>query len=253
MLNTQQWVQRIFSYMTATNCYPCPRSNEDKKRACFMIIPSKGDKVEIPLFILPQYADMLKQNSPDNATDYISILLEIKGYRSSYASFDRIVKDVFNSSFEDQGLVKIIGKDGANTHTYYASKGALFDSNLKPLMLCTWEMEKRAIDPYQLSLHPQMRSYFTKPLLRIDPELFLSKPDNVGRFVLKKMVSLLLNVVVYTPMRFGELGAIYNHAYTPSLVVEKIPFEIKTVPAPSISTTRESLLNLVLDNLEDMQ
>lgn len=253
MVNTQQWMQQLFSYVTTSNCYSNATDTEDRKRACFMIVPSKGDKVEIPLFVLRQYADMLKQYSLDKATDCISIPLKFKGYKSHYTSFDCIIKDTLNSSFENSGLVKIQGKDGAINHTYYASKGALFDSSLKPLMLCTWQMEKRTIDPYQVSLHPQIKSYFTKPVLRIDPEFFLCKPDNVGRFIIKKMVTMLLDRAVYVPMRFGELGVIYNHDYTPSLVVEKIPFEIRTVPAPSISTTRESLLNLVLDNLEDMQ
>lgn len=256
MRNTEEWMERVFSDPSEAYYRQSQIAAEDRKRAHFMIVPTSGDKVEIPVFIVDQYDEMLKQKAWDNISDCISVPLKYNGYKSNYESFDRIIRSSLSDSFAARGLVKLQGKDGSDIHTYFATSAALFSSNLKPLMMCTWQMEKRDTVPSQRIYSTQkVKSFFVKPILRIDPEFFLAKPDNVGRFVNKKMVSMVLPKVVYTPRSYSYdyIGALYNHAYIPTLMVEKIPFEIRTVPAPSVSTTRETLLNLALENLEDME
>lgn len=256
MRNTEEWMERIFAD-SADECYRfSPLATEDTKTAHFMLVPSKGDKVEIPVFIIKQYGDMLDQKTLDGVPDYISIPLKVSGYKNFYTSFDRIIRSTLHDSFSSHGLVKLQGKDGSDIHTYYATKSALFDKNLNPLMMCTWQMEKRMAIPGQVTYREAVyKSYFIKPILRIAPEFYLAKHDNVGRFINKKMISLILSKATYTPRYYlsDHLGVLYNHPYIPAVLIEDIPFEIKTVPAPSVSTTREELLNLALENLEDME
>lgn len=247
MASIESWINRVFQqpkntcYCISSPSVPLPRVD-----ARYLIIPSAGATVEIPLFVLQEYAEIIRTKTPD----CISVELRCSNHTSPYTTFDRIIKDVLLDNFHTHGLVKLLGKDGSTQHTYYGTKSALFSETLEPFMMCTWLLETKQTKNTQT---PVFKTCLLKPIIRVSPSFFLAKPDNVGRFILKKMIPLLLKRNVYYPNYYNSiLSNIPNNSYTPRLIIEKIPFELKQVDIPSISTTNESLLNLVQSNIEDM-
>lgn len=247
MASIESWISRVFQQPKNT-CYcvsppsvPLPRVDTR-----YLIIPSADAIVEIPLFILQEYAEIIKTKTPD----CISVELKCSNHISPYTTFNRIIKDVLLDNFHTHGLVKLLGKDGSTQHTYYGTKSALFSESLEPLMMCTWLLETKQAENTQT---PTFKTFLSKPIIRVSPSFFLTKPDNVGRFILKKMIPLLLERnVCYSNYYNSILSNIPNNSYTPRLIIEKIPFELKQVDVPSISTASESLLKLVQNNIEDM-
>lgn len=251
MLSTEAWMNQVFSN-TSSTCYKNVDADiERAKEAVYMIVPCKGDKVEIPVFLLRQFADYMEKRNLDEAPDYLSVSLGSIGKASGYSSFDRIIRSVLQDDFTQHRLVKFQGKDGDNLHTYYGTKAALFDSDFTPLMICAWEMERKKV--YQWNTD-SIRNWLTRPIMRISPHFFIEKQDNVGRFVNKKMLTALVQRNMSTPrwMPTDNVSYIWNARYTPKVVIDAIPFQLKKVDAPSISTTNDCLLQLASEHLNDI-
>lgn len=249
MASLESWLNNVFSANRNT-CFGSCRAAAPLKNTLLMTIPSSGSQKEIPMFVLDKYLELVTVHG-GKEPDLLSVSLECHNHISSYSVFDRIIRDVLSDKFSYHGLVRLQGKDGSNIHTYYGTQAALFQEDLKPLMICTWMMEQRQV---KNSRGTRLVNFLVKPIIRVAPSFFLAKQDNVGRFVFKKMIPLLMQRLIYAP-------SLYNHpnfkhtdtTYIPSIIVESIPFQLKKIDKPSISTTNEKLRRLVLDNLEDMQ
>lgn len=251
MQSIERWLNSTFCFSHSA-CNYHSNISIPPKDALYLIVPCAGDKKEIPVFILEQYLEHLVGKTIDDEPDYISVALECQDYRSSYSTFNYIIRDTLSDCYVKHKLVPLQGKDGDTVHNYWGTKVTLFSDDLKPLMMCTWLLEKRQVENSRGGV---FKNYMVKPLIRISPDFFLAKQDNVSRFILKNMIPKLLQRGIDVPSLYGTncVRSLTPPLYTPTVIIEDIPFQLKRVSRPSISTTNESLLQLALDNLDDLR
>lgn len=252
MISIESWMRNVFHNSTSMDCYNSYRNlllEEDEKARPYMMIPCKGDRLEIPVLAIQSFIDAVCANGIDNIPDYMAVKLESIAKQPRFTAFNGVIRSALDSNFSVSRLVRFIGKDKEDTTVYYGTKSALFDKDFMPLMMGTWEVEKKYNGDYA-------RYNFVKPVLRIVPDFYLDKYDNVGRFVCKKMIPMLLEGGCVPPSAYIDADKYFIRnpriLYTPKVVLEKIPFEIKKTDAPSISTTNEDLIKAALDNIQDI-
>lgn len=252
-MTTDEYMERVFYNNQSQRCHYYNRYNdnhtEEEKDTLYMTIPIKGDAVEIPIFIMDTFMALVAGHGVNNTPDEISVSIKSKAYSSGYKSFDRSIKIALNEEYNNSKLVILEGKDGNEKKTYYATKSALFDKDFKPLMIATWQLRKvtRGLS--------RTKWFFDKPILRLTPDFYLSKHDNVGRFVCKKMLHMIYDVHLFVPSRhYYDIGfeAQDEEDYKPNVIIGNIPFKMKKVSVPSITTANQDLLKVALDNLEDI-
>lgn len=221
-------------------------SDEVEKPWPTMIVPIGEDRAEIPVMVMHKFKSLADN---DSVPDELAISLHSNGNSTTYKSFAKIMEVVLNEPLIS-GLVKIKGVDGSDTHIYYATHGALFSESFKPLMMCSWIMEKR---PYKkTNCDEKVMWCYAKPIMRIDPDFYLSKYDNVGRFVNKKVLSAVLehNIQLYLNYSLINIGSCGN-SFMPTVEICKCPFETRTTDSPSITTTNSILADTVINNIDD--
>lgn len=213
----------------------------------YMEIPISGDVIELPLLAFDAFRDIKKRSIN---SDVLVAQLYSCGTTSDYKSLDAIMRDTMSTNFNRHLMqVQIAGCPS----TYYATYGAVFNDDLKPLMMLSWIMEKKADGDGRLKYH------YKRPLLRINPGVCVSKEDNVQRFIANKVLLNSLNYPIATPYFFNCDAFIdqtrdYSSRSTWAVKVEidECPFYIKTIDTPSISVTNEGLLQLAADHIEEI-
>lgn len=215
----------------------------------YMEIPIKEDLFELPVFALLDFNNLTRDNK-DLSTDVITAMLFSLNGEPRYKSLDRYMRDIILEQFTHSRLVKCEVKQGTETILYYGTHGAVFDKHFKPMMMCSWIMERQW-------LNEETREYkFIKPILRIDPECYIHQWDPMQRWIVKKAASAALSETIYRPYRGSLTTAFEEIPYNSQaeLIVEigKSPFKIRTADIPSISTTNESLLQLAIDHIEEV-
>lgn len=211
----------------------------------YMEIPINSDVLEIPLFVLKDFIDIVQG---DKDKDVIVAILYSYGQTSSYKSLDSVMKDVLSAPFrQDKRLFKVLVPGSSNI--YYATFGAIFDEHFTPLMMMSWELERRVEE------EGTNKYYFKKPLLRINPHPCVDKEDALQRFICGRMMATALSSTVYTPYQYRD-----NHFISPNsssfdyvkVEIDKCPFIIKGTDAPSISVTNKDLLQVAADHIEEL-
>lgn len=246
MHNMNLWTENLFSTLTHHSCWTSAGNRHElHKEKPYMIIPCSGNTIEIPMFVLRQYSDIIGHNSPER----LVVELQSANRMSKYNSFSNIIKSIMEEDYDRAALVRFLGTDGDNYPVYYGTKSAVFDEHFKPLMMCTWEIEDREVI---IMNTPKMKKYFKRPILRIIPDFFTSKYDNVGRFICKKVMPLLLYTKISPPQWLPFLRVDESQSFKPCLIVDDIPFEFSKTCAPSVSVTNEELRELALKNINDM-
>ena len=211
----------------------------------FMEIPIRENTFEIPLLALNSFMNALRLG---DRHDSLIAELYSTGRTSQFRSLDAIVKDVLSTPFYKR-LVKVTLPNVSNV--YYSTFGALFDADLKPLMMMSWIME-RTIGEDRHYMYS-----FKKPLLRIDPVSFVSKEDPVQKLLSGRLLSNALENSMYPP-RYYELRDYFTtdrfagRDYKVKVEIDECPFILKSVDVPSISVTNESLLQLAADNIHEV-
>lgn len=210
----------------------------------FMVVPVEGDRTEIPVMMLDKFSTMLNKNA---VPDEFAVSLHSNGCSTTYKSFSKIMEVVLGEPFK-KGLIRTKGVDGSKVNVYYATHGALFSDSFKPLMMCSWILEKRPCEAEGVTDADAMW-HFAKPIMRISPDFYLQKYDNVGRFVNKKLLSAVLESYVMYGYTCRIKDAYEN--FKPTVEIAECPFKIATTMQPSISTTNSSLAKIVIDNMSD--
>lgn len=244
------YVVNVFNSSGYTNCFPHGTTDDIvadlAKEIVYMEIPLNENRIEVPVFALSTFRTLEKIN---NTSSKLVVSLYSKGETSKYKSFNKIMETVLNESFAASRLVRLEGKDGDKTTVYYATSGAIFNDNFQPLMMSSWILEKEPVDS-NMDINILYHWSFDKLILRIDPEFYLSKPDNVGRYIMKKIIPTILGRA-YFPPDYHDTFYGCSSSHLPSLVVEKCPFLTRHISRPSISTTNKVLAETVVDNIED--
>lgn len=211
---------------------------------CQMNIPVSNAVVDIPVFALGAFVNTmrLKENTEIN-----SIIVTLDGYiqTSGYKSLDAIIKDIFSRDYCRNKLNKFISP-GTPERVYYGIKGAIFDKDLNPILMFSWQL----IDVNGT------RYRFLKPILWVSPVVFTQKDDSLMRHIINKIIPITLNLnYLGTPGFYSIEGRYFDttgSSYKPNIEIGKFPFTLEKPDAPSVSTTNEKLLKVALDNIDEV-
>ena len=213
----------------------------------YMEIPISADVFELPLLAFNDFVKIHQQRKESNM---IVAQLYSCGQTSTYKSMGSIMKDVLSTYF-DRHLSKI--EIAGTNNIYYATFGTVFDETLRPLMMLSWIMEKKADGEGAIKYH------YKRPLLRLNPYPCIKKEDNVQRFLANRMLTTSLGTIIYTPYFRNCSGFIeQSHAYSirdgfhMKVEIDECPFVIRSTDVPSISVTNEDLLQLAADHIDEI-
>lgn len=212
----------------------------------YLEIPISGDVFELPVLAFAAFREMLKEQKECSA---LVAELYSCGTQSTYKTLDSIVKDVLSTKAFPH-LNKIVIPD--NPKVYYGTYGAIFDTDLKPLMMLSWIMERRTNAEGKTMYH------YKKPLLRLHPDPCVQKEDPLQKMLIGRILSNTLEVSVQTPYYRDMAGFIdqSNNWNRPSFKVkveiDECPLVLKEVDVPSISLTNEDLLQLAADHIDEI-
>ncbi len=246
---------RDLSYVI-DNCYTNPTCTSrgyghrlDGSKTSFMVIPITGEIIEVPVFACDILRGSYKSEFQNGNIDSIVVELGCQTFTSAYKSLDACIRDVLYTSCKPKDLVKFNIEDRDNPY-YFGTKGAIFDRNLKPLMLMTWQIQ-RTIKKYD-SGKELWEFRFLKPVLRIDPEIFVSKKNVVERYIANKITTKTLSLKIRNSFTLSSISDYPLQTVSPKVIIDTCPFPLKEIDKPSISTSNEKLIKLALSNLEEM-
>jgi hypothetical protein len=244
-------IERVFRGVgTRGGCqYWYSHNGEISGNKKYLEIPINEDVFEMPVFALEAFVNLTEDNR-DLSINAVTAMLYTLHKEPRYKSLNRYMRDIILEHFANSRLVECEVKQGTENILYYATHGAVFDSHFKPMMMCSWLIEK-------VRLSDTTRKYrFIKPILRINPDCYISQADPMQRWIAKKAAVVGLSVHLSRPFNY-DLTSEFETSVpsgTTDLTVEicKCPFKIKTADTPSISTTNEALLQIAIDHIEEV-
>ena len=223
-------------------------SREEDLKKLYMEIPINTPTFELPAFAYNTFETMVRKNREN--CDAIVVTLKTMGKEPKYSTLNRYMRDLLNNDYANNKLIRVNVKQTDNTFKkYYVTQGAVFMDEFKPIMMCSWLVER-------FVANEKTRFKFIKPILRIEPRCYLDKEDAMQRFIATKMPTLALDQLVEFP-HVGNLDdvIIVQNYISPTVEVkveiDRNPFVLKKSDAPSISTTRENLLQLAIDHIDE--
>jgi hypothetical protein len=245
MANLESTIESIFkddySYRYSRNLYSAPITENS-----YMEIPINTDVFELPIFAFTNFRGIL---SKQKNCDVIVAQLYSCGNPSDYRSMDAIIKDIISRKFNEHlHTIEVPG----TSQVYYGTRGAIFDANLKPIMMMSWILE-RVKDEEE---HVKYR--YKRPILRLDADPCLNKEDQLQRFLSNKLLTSTLALNIYTPYFYNyndyfiQSNLWSRESFKIKVEIDTCPFNIKKVERPSISVTNEKLLNLVEEYMGEM-
>ena len=212
----------------------------------YMTIPIGNGTFEVPIFAFEEFCQaVLDPDARDCPSDAIVVQLNYKENQSRYTSLNAVISDVLNEKYSNSRLCKLtITKLDT---TYYGTYGALFNEEFKPIMMCSWLMEK-----YE-NQDNHTRYRFIKPIVRIEPYCFMNKSDVLERFICNKFVSTVLEGLYHIPLsRRRYLDITSSNNYHPKIEIDECPFTIEGADTPSVSTTNRELLQLARNHINEI-
>lgn len=209
----------------------------------YMEIPIKEDYFELPCFVLvvcngstPYYSVDL--DSLDK--DAIVVPLNTLEFKPWYTTIGAYMKDVLTGNIKEQGLIKLTTKDGDNLKTYYATYGAIFDDSFSPILLCSWKVSRQRTEEGKPYLKLEV------PILRVASDCYLRKANQIERFIANKFVQTALEC---RNMTYRNMSLSLNNL---RVEITNMPFNLRKVETPSISTSNEELLQIARDHINEV-
>lgn len=206
-----------------------------------MIIPIYSKVFEIPVMADSKLYDIVRD---DLSVENLSLFLNYEGRGSRYKSLDGEFREILSTDFASNRLAKIdVPKESVN---YYASRGAIFNSELYPVMLLSWQVKGT------LTLIGMEYTYL-RPILRIHSSVFIQKSDSVQRYIINKILPACLctQIIRYPYIKKDRDYTVRDQLYDIKVEIDNCPFLVQKVDTPSISTTNEDIIKAALDNSED--
>ena len=214
---------------------PCPIEEN------FMIIPVNKDKIEIPAFALDEFVYYAEEKQ---SVDVFIARLECQNYKTTYTTVDSIVREIICED-PDKKLIKMCIP--RYDSLYYGTKGAIFDKDLKPLMMMSWVFNK------EKNAEGNDVFFFDRPIVRINPDCYVSQSNSLERYISKKIITQSLNSSVWVPTVAGAGLRTNRIRYmTPKVEIDTCPFKIVQADRPSVLTTTKQILQTVTDYIDEL-
>ena len=180
------------------------------------------------------------------SSDEIVVPLWYCGHTSSYVSFDAAIKFALSSRFEGSNITKLSVKTGNTTVPYYVTQGIIFDSTMTPVMSCNIEC-KRNIGQ-DSNGNTLVKFEGVRQIVRINPDCFIRKSNQIERFVSNKFPSTFLEI--------SSIGLPYGIEHVRNLPREVIvsrswPFRMVQPSIPKSDVTNKELLQVAIDHIAD--
>lgn len=217
----------------------------------YLEIPIQQDIFEVPLFVLNTFIELVTSGSASDIEAIVTCLIT-QNRISYYKTFNRSMNDLLNESYRNSRLVRMEVGSGENKVLYYVTRGAVFDREFNPIMIATWQIRK-----YLINVEDSKWVYkyeFIKPVVHIDPDTFLTKGDQMRRFICNKLANTCLEERMNYPdadsFHFVEKGR--HESISVKIDIDDIPFNILDTDIPSVSTTNKQLLQLAIDHIDDI-
>lgn len=197
----------------------------------------RGDSFEIPIAFMH-----FMYEAAINEVDTLVMPFFASSTGCGYTTFDANIKRLLYCSWHNQ-LIKMVIDDCV----YYVTLGCIFNNAYKPIMMCTWEVNR--IDPVE-------NRYFIKsrPVLRIAPEC-TARADKMQRFICGKLIDAAINAPLndfYVDGFTRTFSSRQMGNYSIKIIIDNIPFAVSKVKTPSISTSNEELFELAKEPLETL-
>lgn len=241
-------IEDAFYGNTYTRCHSyrfrgTPRSDARK----FIDVPIYEDTFEVPLLAFDTFKGIALK-SKEEREDIIAVCLNDIGAVSSYATLDRNMRDVLEESFSSTRLAAVEVKQGDNTILYYSTCGAVFNKDMETLMMMSYQIKTCNQEDGHMPAYK-----IVKPILRIDPNVFLSKADPMERYIINKILTASLSIGLWESRMYLSSSIVFAEGYLKVKVeLDKSPFVIHQACVPSISTTNQSLLQVALDHIDEI-
>lgn len=222
------------------------RDTSHQDKTLYMDVPVFGDSFEVPVFIVSAfstYKDILNDFTPTS----FAVSLEHIGYTSIYKSLPVKIREVLQIGYSEFRLIKI---PVDSNNCYYGTLGAIFDKDLLPVMMLSWQIKKI---PSNVVGKPFLLS-FVQPVLRVSPKVLIDKSDALERYIVNKIIPAALQCRCQRPLvPYNSIFEPNNYQlYSPKVEVCNFPFEIKGIEAPSVSTTNRKLLDIAANNISEV-
>ena len=216
----------------------------------YLEIPIKNNVFEIPVVAIETFKNMTLMGS-DNV-DAISVAMYNSGRKARYSTPDRNMRDILMVDWNSNHLVYIPVNQNGEVIDYYGSHGMLLSKDFKLLVALSWQI-KRFIDTDAMG-NSGMKYQVIKPILRVDPVCF-SGSDPMMKWCANKLFKTGLAERVYfsyndAMRRTFKLDNV--ESMSPSIVIEKSPFNIRTPDVPDVLTTREEIFKPVIDHIDEL-
>lgn len=211
-----------------------------------MIIPITANTFEIPVFALDTFG-RIPLTDP-NPMDCMVFQVKSSPLKSTYKTLNPAIKEVLNNKAFAGRLAQLPRKN--EEPPYYGNHGILFDAHFTPIVMMTWEVSK-----FFDTESNRDRFRFVQPILRVAPYIVTNKDDSIQRFITNRIIPAALYYKIHIPITVwdGNFKREGNNVLFPvKVIIDRFPFPMKKVSAPSISTTDEELRQVALNNIDEL-
>lgn len=245
MTNIQTLIQNCFEIWT---CRETRTARRAYHHAHCMVIPMTQDTFELPA--LANNAVFLEKTR-DGMVDTVVLPLYCDR-KSWYKTTASCIQNSINYSCRTPIQIPNPGAEGS---PYYCACGAIFDKDFQPVLMVSWTMERVSVEDAKEE-DWAFRFRFLQPILRVSPEVIINKSNPIERYIVNQIIPKTLSLSVVTPAYYSRSDVFVKdfstRSRTPQVIIDKMPFEIKKVEAPSVSTTNKELLNVALSHIEEV-
>lgn len=191
----------------------------------FMEVPINNGISEIPLLV---YATHIFEGNTLASYDSIVIKMGECRHVGQFRTIDANIRNTIGMN-TSSNLAEICCDD----RTYYVSRGTIFDNNMIPVMMLSWQIQN--IDGTIKCI---------APIMRLSPECF-KKDDSMRKYLCGKFLDVSATTCIPT-----DIYGILHHKHI-KIEVDDSPFYVHPIEVPSIDTTNEELLQLAADHAEE--
>ena len=210
----------------------------------FLEVPINTPTFELPIFMMDAFTKMMVDRTYNDVEAMVCKLYTTR-LIPSYVTLNRYMQDIINASYKDNSLVLLPVKQGNETKYYFGTKGAIFNEDFLPLMVCSWIVERTEEDNEESDRPTKFN--LIKPIVRIDPSCYLTQNNQMEKFIVKKVPEAILN------HRIIHVGSFAFNVCSrqPKIEIDNSPFNIRVTSAPTLSTNNEDLLRIAKEHMDE--
>lgn len=200
------------------------------------IVDTTEDTIEIPVFARSQIEDALQQN-PD-VQKIIIPLYTMSEYIKSKKTFNTMISYLFKDVFYSD---KLRGVEDGKGNKWYGNAGIIFNSELKPLVLCTLRL-KRTSEGWLIDRY----------ICHINPIVFEDQNDMMNKGIIKKLIPVYANedINVYFSSYFRNRK---GETSRPKVIIDDFSsFFISPVKPVFSEHINDTLNDVLIDNIEEI-